>query len=102
MICGGLFNLSYDPMKIVKLLVVLAVAGFAYQYWSKHDQEGEQAGSTSVAKSPNGFTPLPAITGANPAAVLIIAAEDCPEEAAQRADRLAEQFARAEYKTTSG
>ena len=45
MICGGLFDPGYDPMKIVKLLVVLAVAGFAY-----------------------------------PAAVLIIAAEGCPEE----------------------
>lgn len=82
-------------MKIVKLLLALAVAGFAYQYWGKHPQRGEQAGSTSVAESHNGFTPLPAITVASPAAVLVYAAEGCPEEAAQRADYLAEQLAQA-------
>lgn len=80
-------------MSILKLLIALAVVGFAYQYWSKH-QGGEKAGSAVVAESRNGFTLLPEVTGASRTAVLIMAAEDCPEEAAQRADRLAEDLAR--------
>ena len=81
-------------MNVLKLLVALALAGFAYQYWSKHHHGSEAAASAASAESRNGFVALPAVTGASTTAVLIIAAENCPEEAAQRADRLAEELAR--------
>jgi hypothetical protein len=44
------------------------------------------------ATSRHGFVDLPAVTGASPGAVLVIAAENCPEEAAQRADALAHRL----------
>lgn len=81
-------------MNTLKLLVVLALAGFAYQLWNKHHHGRELQASTALAESHNGFVALPPIAGANTAAVLIVAAENCPEEAAQRADRLAEQLSR--------
>jgi len=79
-------------MNFTKLLLVLAASGFAYQYWTKHHQASEATASASSTESRNGFVDLPPVTGANPAGVLVIAAEDCPEAAAQRADRLAEQL----------
>lgn len=74
----------------LKLLIALAVAGFAYQYWQKHGREGEHAAAAAVGEaSRHGFVELPAVSGAGAASVLVIAAENCPEEAAQRADQLA-------------
>jgi hypothetical protein len=84
----------------VKLLVVLIVAALGYQYWNKHhaagastEAGGSRAGTSAVA-SRGDFVELPPVSGASAKAVLIIAAQDCPEEAAQRADRLAEQLGR--------
>ncbi len=82
-------------MNVLKLLIVLSVVGVAYHQWNKHDKRGDTAASSAPAeRSSNGFIPLPPVAGANPAAILIVAAENCPEEAAQRADRLASQLAR--------
>jgi len=81
-------------MNAIKLLIALALAGFGYQYWSKHHQgSGLEVDATS-ARSPNGFIALPAVDGASTTAVLIVAAENCPEKAARAADHLAEQLAR--------
>ncbi len=79
-------------MNVLKLLIVIGIAGAAYHYWSKHDRDREMA--AAAAESRYGFIPLPPVTGANPAAVLVIAAENCPEAAAQRADRLAAELTR--------
>jgi hypothetical protein len=89
--------LHCPAMSLPKLLIALAVVGFAYHYWSQHRTGGEAGAheSASVGASGNGFVELPPITGADARSVLVIAAEGCPEEAAQRADRLAEQLARA-------
>jgi len=81
-------------MNIVKLLVALAIVGFAYQYWSEHHDGSGLVTKSSAGESHNGFVALPPVTGASSKAVLIVAAENCPEEAGQRADRLAEQLAR--------
>jgi hypothetical protein len=81
-------------MNMFKLLIALALAGFAYQYWSKHHQGRVAVASAGSAESHNGFITLPPVTGASTTAVLVVAAENCPEDAAQRADRLAEQLAR--------
>jgi hypothetical protein len=78
----------------LKLFVALVLVGLAYQYWNKHHHGSEAASSAMSAESRNGFVSLPPVTGASTTAVLIVAAENCPEEAAQRADRLAEQLAR--------
>jgi len=83
-------------MSFIKVLIVLGLAGFGYQYWAKHREgqpmlasAGAKAGSSS---SSNGFVLLPGTSTAASNAVQVIAAEDCPEEAAQRANSLAEQL----------
>lgn len=81
-------------MNLTKLIIVLCAAGFAYHHWGKQYLGSEQAAGAASAPSRNGFVALPAVAGASTKAVLIIAAENCPEEAAQRADRLAEDLAR--------
>jgi hypothetical protein len=81
-------------MNLLKLLVVVALGGLAYHSWNKHHDGVEALTSSGSAESHNGFVALPPVAGASPSAVLVVAAENCPEEAAQRADRLAEQIAR--------
>jgi hypothetical protein len=79
-------------MNFLKLLLVLSAAGFAYKYWHEHRAGAEPtagASATGGAASVRGFVELPAVSGASANAVLVIAAENCPEEAAQRADQLA-------------
>ena len=81
-------------MSFIKILIVLGLAGFGYQYWTKH-RDGQpmmaSAASAGTASS-NGFVLLPGTSSTASNAVQVIAAQDCPEEAAQRADSLAEQL----------
>jgi hypothetical protein len=77
-------------MNALKILVVLALVGFGYHQWSQRER------AVAVAASPpsnSGFVALPAVAGAS-ARVMVIAAEDCPEAAARRADDLAERLTR--------
>lgn len=82
-------------MSFTKLLIVLAIAGGGYHYWTKR-QEANTVASIAAAQaaSPTGFIELPPATGGNPAAVTIVAPENCPEEGARRADSLADDLAR--------
>jgi hypothetical protein len=82
-------------MSIIKLLFLLALVGFGYQYWTKHHQGLPWNTAAAVSDSQNGFVSLPPVTGASARDVLVIAAENCPHEAAQRADELARQLSRA-------
>jgi hypothetical protein len=68
---------------------VLALLGFGYHQWSLRERSTE-----APAQSNATFVVLPAVAGANPTRVMVIAAEDCPEAAARRADDLAERLAR--------
>ncbi len=77
-------------MKTVIVLVVLALAAVGYKYWMG---ETERAASLA-ATSPRGFVAMPAVQGASVRAVLVVAAEDCPEEESRRADDLADQLDR--------
>jgi len=77
-------------MNTLKILVVLALLGFGYHQWSQRERAVAAAASPP---SHTGFVALPAVAGAN-ARVMVIAAEDCPEAAARRADDLAERLAR--------
>ena len=79
-------------MNAIKLLVVLSLVGSGYQYWSKYDVRREVAAES--ANSSNGFVALPALVGVNPTTVVVLAAENCSGEAAQRADSLAEELTR--------
>jgi hypothetical protein len=80
-------------MKLIQLVLVAAVAGGAYHYWNKRQEaSAEVAAGESSADSPRGFVALPPVSGENANVVLIVAAENCPEEAAQRADRLADDL----------
>ena len=71
-------------MKIVKLLLLLLAALFAFQYW--------QANRPATGPSPNGFVAMPAMAGSDPKQVVVFAPENCPSEKAQAADDLAQQL----------
>jgi hypothetical protein len=77
-------------MSLTKLVIAICLAGAAYHAWKTH-RSGDPAAlaASAEAASRHGFVALPPVTGASPASVLVIAAENCPEEAAQRADQLA-------------
>ena len=80
-------------MNIIKLLIALAVVGLGYQYWTKHHSKSASELSATLATSQNGFITLPPVDGGNASVVMIVAAENCPEEDARRADFLADQLA---------
>jgi hypothetical protein len=75
----------------VKIVLVVAVAAGGYHYWKKEEASAPQA----AAAGSSGFMALPGDSGPLSKGVHVIAAENCPEDAAQRADRLAEQLAKA-------
>ena len=78
-------------MNLLKLVLIVAVGAGAYNYWRQHQAPSTQTGARS---SENGFVPLPPVRGQSPSAVLVIAAEDCPHDDAQRADRLVDDLSR--------
>jgi hypothetical protein len=95
--CAAIFSgvtIGDLPMSFIKILIVLGLAGFGYQYWTKHREGQAMVASTGSAgrASANGFVLLPGTNRTASNAVQVIAAEDCPEEAASRADSLAAQL----------
>lgn len=72
-------------MNVVKLVLMLAAAGLAFQYW--------QANRPVTEQGANGFVALPTLTNADPKQVVVFAPENCPSEKAQQADDLARQLA---------
>ncbi len=78
-------------MSIIKLLVLIVVLAIGYRYWSGAGEPAVQANKTASIHE-SGFVLLPPADGARSAGVTVFAAEGCPEEAAQRADRLVEQI----------
>jgi hypothetical protein len=72
-------------MNVIKLALMLVVAGLAVQYW--------QENRTTTGPSPNGFVALPTMAGGSPGQVVVFAPENCPSEAAARADSMARQLA---------
>lgn len=89
-------------MKIIRLLVVAGAVWFAFHWWkgreaheSRVAQDGgaAQTGRTSQ-ESPNGFIEVAMPDGARNNTVLIFAPVNCPSDAAQRADDLADKLTR--------
>lgn len=68
---------------VLKLVLMLAVAGLAYQYWST-----QQAANGPAVVSANGFVMVPPMVGGDPRQVVVFAPENCPSEKAQQADDL--------------
>ena len=81
-------------MNLLKLFLVVAVAVGAYKSWQQDKRIGASPGTNTVRGTANGFVSLPAVLGQSPSAVIVVAAENCPHEDAQRADRLAEDLSR--------
>ena len=86
---------------LFKSLIVIVVLFMAARFYSSYRKtHADPAGSKTaaaasahasavLAASPNGFVSLPSPYPAPKDAVLILAAENCPGDAAQRADSLA-------------
>lgn len=77
-------------MNFVRLMLLLFIAVGGYAYWKKHPLDLNLSASKSDAQteSPSGFTPLPTANGHLPGTVYVMAAKNCPHEAAQQADSL--------------
>jgi hypothetical protein len=75
-------------MNMIKVIALLAIAFLGYQYWHKHQAMTE----TVALASDNGFVRLPPLGSGSTRAVVILAAENCPEEGARRADDLAQEL----------
>jgi len=80
-------------MNIIKALIVLSLAGGGYAAWKhQHPHAGHRGAASSSVGDSSPFVPLPPVDGQRPGTVFVIAAQDCPHEDAQRADRLAESL----------
>jgi hypothetical protein len=78
-------------MNFARFLLFVAAAGVGLHYWHQH--QAAVAISTAMASADaNGFVELPPARGQNPDTVYVVAAVNCPHEAAQRADRLAKDL----------
>ena len=73
------------------LLIVCALGGGGVHYWHKHESAVALA-SVMASADENGFIDLPPARGQKLDAVYVVAAVNCPHEAAQRADRLAKEL----------
>jgi len=81
-------------MNIIQILIVVGIAGAAYNEWRQHDgntvqvENKVQVGSRTVI-SENGLASLPPVNGQTSRKVYVLAPENCPSADAKRADRLA-------------
>lgn len=76
-------------MRPVHVLIIVAVAFLAYNQWAG-DPDFEELVAESGTE--NDFIPAMMLDGARPDTVYIMTPKNCPSEAAQRAQRLAEQL----------
>jgi hypothetical protein len=77
-------------MRLIRLLLLFGIAVGIYQWYDKRVSDKALA----AAQSAYGFVELPPMNAGAKAPVLVVAAENCPEDAAQRADRLADDLSR--------
>ena len=78
-------------MKLLKILLLVLVAFGVYHHFSK-DPVSEEAEYDPDAPSLYGFVELPAIGKASQKGIVVMAALNCPEAAAQRANALTAQL----------
>ncbi|HEX2583777.1 MAG TPA: hypothetical protein VHL14_01505, partial [Steroidobacteraceae bacterium] len=72
------------------LIVVLCAAYGGYHYWQQHQTAKQLQALTNT----NGFVEVPTPDSQDVKIVYVVAAENCPHEEAQRADRLFESLPR--------
>lgn len=78
-------------MNFLKLLIVVGLVGYGYHWW-----DGRSAAESEASlESPSGFVSAAMPNGARPNTVIILAPQNCPSDAAQRADSLASQLTQA-------
>ena len=82
-------------MNVLKTLAVVGVAVAGYVLWDSYKPEGglkEVAARLSASAGPadagGGFVGIPMADGMSPRGVIIFAPENCPSDAAQRAERV--------------
>lgn len=80
-------------MNIIRLLIVVGIAGGGYTYWKEHHRNPARI-QAAAEISASGFVSLPPVQGHNPRTVFVVAAKNCTREEAQRADFLAEDLSR--------
>jgi len=78
-------------MSLIKLLLIIGMLGTAFHYWKKPPRATPAPSATvqsGQSGQPTGFVAVPPPNGAPANTVMVVAAENCPHEDAQRADRL--------------
>lgn len=78
-------------MNFIKLLLLLSLVGFSFNYWQEHYSHN---GAGEATISNYGFITLPKPTNLDTDKVIILAAINCTKEAAIRADNLADELSR--------
>lgn len=77
-------------MRVLQFLIVICAAYGGYHYWQLH----QTAKQLQAMSNSNGFVEVPLPDGQDLNTVYVVAAENCPHEEAQRADRLAEALSK--------
>src|SRR4051812_2747993 len=80
-------------MKFILTLVVMALAAGGY-YWKHRSNRVAPVVSSPSIESDSGFAAMHHVEGQNARTVYVVAAQNCPREEGQRADRLAADLAR--------
>jgi hypothetical protein len=80
-------------MNILRALLLICIAGAGYSYWKHHQETPGQVEAEAIV-SEAGFAAMPPADGLRPRVVYVFAAQNCPREGAQRADRLAAALSR--------
>jgi hypothetical protein len=78
-------------MNSLKYLIVIGLCWYGYQWWNDKNVAEAEAKLTS----PTGFISVLMPDGARPNTVIILAPQNCPSDAAQRADSLATRLTKA-------
>ena len=76
----------------IKFLIAAVVLYAGYALWQKHNDRAEAAALAAITDD-RGFIELTPPNGGKRESVIIVAAQNCPHEAAQRADALAREMA---------
>jgi hypothetical protein len=79
-------------MTLLKLVLVAAIAGGTFSVLHSQARRHEARLAAEAVQAGSGFVAMPPMTNHAGDAVLVVAAENCPHEDAQRADRLADQL----------
>ena len=77
---------------VIKFLITAVVLYAGYALWQKHNDRAEAAALAAITDD-RGFIELTPPNGGKRESVIIVAAQNCPHEAGQRADALAREMA---------